>query len=84
MIAMGLKRTARLDPGGNRIALLLLRIIQQYFVFFSLKNGRRVVEGLRRKRERERGREKEEKKKDIQLLLSAVGFVVWWQLLTSR
>ena len=82
---MGLKRTARLDPGGNRIALLLLRIIQQYFVFFSLKNGRRVVEGLRRKRERERERtRKRREKKDIQLLLSAVGFVVWWQLLTSR
>ena len=63
MIAMGLKRTARLDPGGNRIALLLLRIIQQYFVFFSLKNGRRVVEGLRRKRERERERTRKRREK---------------------
>lgn len=72
---MGLKRTARLDPGGNRIALLLLRIIQQYFVFFSLKNGRRVVEGLRRKRERERGREKEEKKKISNCYLVPLGLL---------
>ena len=46
-MAMGLERTARLDPTGNRIALLLLRITQKYFIFFfAPKNSRRAVEGL--------------------------------------
>ena len=83
-MAMGLERTARLDPTGNRIALLLLRITQKYFIFFSPRKiaaGRLKVYRRHSEREKERERERE---RDIQLLVSAVGFIVRWQLVTSR